>query len=189
MGHQFSDFMRILYHFSPKQNDHSNADDIIDSKDASIDMKTGKVIKIYKDGERPMSGVYRKIPFRAEFTWDEEPYYSRWILERTPDDSVVFTVKVHIETHRTEIKVYDFEFQYNDLCYAVAKACTVALKEYGFYGYRYSTYFEEININHLLYLKAVALDCLRTRELTKNQSGKGEVTKLEDELELLLFDM
>jgi hypothetical protein len=188
MEDQFSDLVRILYFFTPKQDEPGFGNDDIDYQPHAYDIKTGKVTA-FLDDESPR-GVCIDIPCRAQFTWDEEPSFSRWVLEREPDDNPDFVVKVHIEHHRHDgLHEYDFQFHYKDLCYAVAKAYTKVLREFGFWGYHVSTYHESICVHHLLFLKAVALDCLEIRNWTPHPSGHGEVTRIEDELELLMFDM
>lgn len=193
MGNQFSDFLRILYHLHPNHGDPANADDIMEYKYGLCTKdETGyhvvKVLDQLQD-EEP-SSTYQDIPWKAQFTWDEERARSNWTLERIPNQSEEFMLKVHIVHERSEVKIYDYEIPYKDLCYAVAKACTDMLKEYGFYGYHYSTFTEDINIRHLLFLKSVALDNYDARKLTYYQEkGHGETTSLEKELELLLFDM
>ena len=77
-----------------------------------------------------------------------------------------------------------------DFCYAVAKACTEAIKEFGFYGYRYSTESQPIKIHQLLFLKAYALGNMDARDLTVVDEGLDFCkSDFEKELELLLFDM
>ena len=77
-----------------------------------------------------------------------------------------------------------------DFCYAVAKACTEAIKEFGFYGYRYSTESEPIKIHQLLFLKAYALGNMDARNLIVVDEGLDCCkSNFEKELELLLFDM
>ena len=85
----------------------------------------------------------------------------------------------------------EFFVNEKDFCYAVAKACTEVLKEYGIYGYRYSTEYDNINLNHLIFIKAYALDCLEVRDFKNvidkhTSTGKTDFNK---EMELLLFDM
>lgn len=75
-----------------------------------------------------------------------------------------------------------------DFCYAVAKACTDVLKQYGIYGYRYSTKYDTFKLHQLLFIKAYALDCLGVRELL-NADEWAKKTDFEKEIELLLFDM
>ncbi|MBR3869888.1 MAG: hypothetical protein IKJ17_00070 [Clostridia bacterium] len=75
-----------------------------------------------------------------------------------------------------------FSVYHKDLCYAVAKACTEVLKEYGVFGYRYSTEYDDLKLHQLLYIKAVALDAF---EIIADK----EKTSFEKEMELLLFDM
>ena len=91
--------------------------------------------------------------------------------------------------YRDEKKNYTYKVRYKDFCYAVAKTCTEVLKSHGIYGYHHSTYEDDLNLQHLLFIKAVALDCLEIRTLTDNGDGFGESTSFEKELELLLFDM
>ena len=70
------------------------------------------------------------------------------------------------------------------------KACTEAIKEFGFYGYRYSTESEPIKIHQLLFLKAYALENMEVRELTVVDDWLGSCkTNFEKETELLFFDM
>jgi hypothetical protein len=154
-----------------------------------VDLESSKVLKIDENRSRIEPGEW-EIPYRAEFVWDEEGSNSQWTLERKGNDNPDFVLKLHIEINRNlQEEEYDFEFLYTDLCYAVAKAYTKVLKEYGFYGYHVSTYREEVSVHQLLFLKAVALDCLEVREWTAHSSGHGETTRIEDEIELLLFDM
>ena len=58
-----------------------------------------------------------------------------------------------------------------DFCYAVATACTEAIKQFGFYGYRYSTESQSIKIYQLLFLKAYALGNMDARELAAVDQG------------------
>ena len=94
-----------------------------------------------------------------------------------------------------EIKNYDkvlkkYTVQTKDLCYAVAKACTDVLKEYGFYGYRYSTEHDCFKLHQLLYIKSFALLNFEARELfIENEKEWARRTSFEKEIELLLFDM
>ena len=93
-----------------------------------------------------------------------------------------------------EIKNYDevlkqYTVKTKDLCYAVAKACTEALKEYGIYGYRYSTEQDYFNLHQLLYIKSFALGNFEARELISEENDWVKKTSFEKEMELLLFDM
>ncbi len=193
LGYQFSDFLRILYHLHPNHGDSEKADDIIEYKcGLCAKDKNGyhvvRVLNQLQDAEPPF--VYQDIPWKAQFTWNEEGAQSNWTLERIPNQAEEFTLKIHIVHERSEVKIYDYEVPYKDLCYAVAKACTDMLKEYGFYGYHHSTYTQDLNIRHLLFLKSVALDNYDARKLTYyEEKGHGETTSLKKELELLLFDM
>ena len=84
----------------------------------------------------------------------------------------------------------EFVVNDRDFCYGVAKACTETIKQFGFYGYRYSTESEPIKIHQLLFLKAYALGNMEARELTMvDEDLDCQKSNFEKELELLLFDM
>ena len=87
-------------------------------------------------------------------------------------------------------RYYDYHLNYEDLCYAVADACTKALKRHGFNGYHAATYEEDINVRYLLFMKAVGLHNMEACETTwYREKGKGETSDFAKEIELLLFDM
>ena len=79
-----------------------------------------------------------------------------------------------------------------DLCYAIGKAATSVIKKYGFYGYHFSTGWDDIqsdliNINQLVFFKAYALNAMEARTL--KEVDHGFTSSFEKELELLLFEM
>ena len=138
---------------------------------------------------------------RAEIHWDGEMYgYATLLLWRespslnppdanTPDP-------VHISICRRRSKSYTVDGR--DLCYAVAKACTEALKKYGFKGYLKSNsghdLGDSIDIEKLLFIKAYALGVLDARETVRiweHPRGwmRADASSFEKEIELLLFDM
>ncbi|MBE7034670.1 MAG: hypothetical protein E7402_00915 [Ruminococcaceae bacterium] len=127
----------------------------------------------------------------TKVSWDNEGTDIDIILSRKCE------VDIDYENDLTEIEIksYDdllkkYTVKTRDLCYAVAKACTEVLKEYGFYGYRYSTEYDYFDIHQLLYIKSFALLNFEARELTPvNENEFAMGTSFEKEMELLLFDM
>lgn len=118
--------------------------------------------------------------------WDGEGTYM--IIEMTkPLDGDTILLRSSMDYGKT---YHEYSVNDRDFCYAVAKACTEAIKEFGFYGYRYSTESEPIKIHQLLFLKAYALGNMDARDLIVVDEGldccKSDFKK---ELELLLFDM
>lgn len=193
IGSPFEHLLAVLYHMYPNNNDPEETDRFVDCKIGicAQDKQESKVIEILDHfNEVPPGTRYRDIPWRASFTWNEEGAESRWTLERIADESTNFMLKIHIEHERDETKTYDYEVPYKDFCYAVAKAYTDVLKEYGLYGYHYSVFTQDLHIRYLLFLKAAALDYFDARHLTYyDEKGHGETTDFRKELELLLFDM
>lgn len=123
--------------------------------------------------------------------WDNEGDIVDIILSR----KVTYEIDYTNDQTNIEIQHYDkvlrkYTVNTKDLCYAVAKACTEALKEYGFYGYRYSTEYDNFKLHQLLYIKSFALLNFEARELfTKNENEWTKRSSFEKEIELLLFDM
>jgi len=92
----------------------------------------------------------------------------------------------------------EFTVDGRDLCYAVAKACTEALKKYGFKGYLKSSgeqyVGDKIDLEMFLFIKAYALDALEARTTIMaweqpNGWKHAYASSFEKEMELLLFDM
>ena len=185
---QFSKLLEVLYYLHPDQNDPKRNDDI-DYWDGVCEIIDGesRIVQIVEQYNG--HGAVRPIPHKAELYWDEEGSSSHWVFTRKPTEDTDFILQIDICIHRDEEKHYSYQVQYKDFCYAVAKTCTEVLKSHGIYGYHHSTYEDDLNLRHLLFVKAVALDCLETRKLTDNGDGLGESTSFEKELELLLFDM
>ena len=186
---QFSKLLEVLYYLHPNQNDPQRYD-VIDYWYGVCEYIDGdyKITKILERSEE-CPAIIQPVPYKAELHWDEEGSSSHWVFTREPTEATDFVLQIDICIHRDEDKRYSYQVPYKDFCYAVAKTCTEVLKSHGIYGYHHSTYEDDINLRHLLFIKAVALDCLEIRALKDNGDGLGESTSLEKELELLLFDM
>ena len=122
--------------------------------------------------------------------WDNEGDVVEVVMSRN------CTVDIDYENDLIDIEVKNYDEilkQYTvktkDLCYAVAKVCTEVLKEYGIYGYRYSTEQDYFKLHHLLYIKSFALGNFEARELISEENNWVKKTSFEKEMELLLFDM
>ena len=126
----------------------------------------------------------------TKVSWDEEGtdidiFFSRKVMAEIDYENDVLDV---------EIRCYDdilkkYTLKTKDFCYAVAKACTEILKEYGFYGYRYSTEYDYFILHQLLYIKCFALGNFEARVLTDADDEFTKKTSFEKEMELLMFDM
>lgn len=123
--------------------------------------------------------------------WDNEGNIIEIIMSRKYEVDIDYEkdlIEIEIKNYDNVLKRYTV--QTRDLCYAVAKACTDVLKEYGFYGYRYSTKYDFFKLHQLLYIKSFALLNFEARELTvENEKEFVDRTSFEKEMELLLFDM
>lgn len=144
---------------------------------------SNKEIKGMADGVE----VDWSIPYRAEFYWDEEGSIVDWIFEHEPTLENDFDMEVKIIIHRSTVDEMKFTISYKDFCYALAKGCTEMLKQLGITGFHRSYWSDDINIRHLLFIKAVALDV--QNELGVFESKYGNSSDIKKELELLMFDM
>ena len=98
---------------------------------------------------------------------------------------------IRIRTRKDFRKTYN-EYIVNDrdFCYAVSKACTEAIKRFGFYGYQYSTGGDLIQMHQLLFLKAYALGKMQARQLkVLDKDYDCRKSNFEREMEIFLFDM
>ena len=166
---QFGEFVCALYTLY-EENNSEHIDDHCEWN-----------VRVYHtNGDNRIQATTVKVVWDGEGTFMTLELTRKWngdtILLRASTDSG--------ETYR------EFTANDRDFCYAVAKACTEAIKEFGFYGYRYSTESEPIKIHQLLFLKAYALGNMDARELTVIDEGLDCCkSNFEKELELLLFDM
>ena len=142
-----------------------------------------------------------KYYFENTVFWDEEGRISEISFVRISDKEgpadahVPDPVQIAIRS-RAKTKVYTVDGR--DLCYAVAKGCTEALKKYGFRGYSLSTSGYDpgdfLSLEMLLFVKAYALDALdvcKTTELWAHPHSwpRAEGSCFMQEIELLLLDM
>ena len=123
--------------------------------------------------------------------WDNEGDVIEIIMSRKCEVDIDYENDlINIELRNYDELLKKYTVKTKDLCYAVAKACTEVLKEYGFYGYRYSTEHDYFKIHQLLYIKSFALSNFDARVLrSKDKNEWAERTSFEKEIELLLFDM
>lgn len=125
----------------------------------------------------------------TKVSWDNEGEDIDIVMSRKIVQNPDFEnerIVIEFRCYDTILKKYDVNTK--DLCYAVAKACTEALKTYGIYGYRHSTEHDFFKLHQLLYIKAFAIGAFEAIELL-TEDGFVYRTSFEKEMELLLFDM
>lgn len=189
MGGQFSELVTAVYClYSEGYDSHTNC--------------RRKIHRYRHDWDCENAGSSGEHTVTAEVEWDEEGRFADITLIRRCSDWKRPTPgrydPVDIELSYRWGK-WNYTVDGRDLCYAVARAATEALKKYGFRGYHSSSGSceccgDKIDVEQLLFLKAYALDALEVRELRpvweKPKSWmRAGGTSLEKEMELLLFDM
>lgn len=141
---------------------------------------------------------------KTHFCWDSEGHISTFDLKRRYDDCSFPDCNKEDNIEITIDEEDTFVVDARDLCYAVAKASTVAMKKYGIYGYHLTCgancngYGDSIDIERLLFVKAYALNAMEVRKTTdlrenprypKDRLYCATFSPFEKEMELLLFDM
>lgn len=136
--------------------------------------------------------------------WDEEGRIVNVLISRRSSANEFFSIKSKgvPDPIQLEFSYKKGNFKYTvdgrDLCYAVARGYTEALKKYGFQGYLRSTGNQFLGDNfimdELLFVKAYALDAMDTRVLKiawerPKSWMSADKSSFEDEIKLLLFDM
>ena len=190
VGDQFSSFVKAIYALYAEGPDgHERNHHAI------------KNCHYYFHSHDPSIGE-NEIRVETELAWNGEgPYYqikfcrignNHW-KEPVLDGDDPITVQIENEQH----KRFFYTIDGHELCYAVSKAITNALKTYGFYGYFFSTggdccVGDILDLHMILFLKAYALNVMEVRKLSTvwdNGLDHAEGTPFEKEIELLLFEM
>lgn len=136
----------------------------------------------------------------VSFKWAEENRYEDWRITAPLDIEATSIVSIDItedkgvfskggRTWTTSKSHYDVSFC--DMCYAVGKAITEAMKLYGFTGFLESQ-GGQILVSALCFLKACGMgkpEFLVARKVISDDQRGHIKTSFADEIELLMFDM
>ncbi len=195
LGNGFGGLVESLYVLYPHQNHHQLEERYL-SKTADFigDFKDGKFVNL-RPKPPDYRGAYYSVPVQAEFLWDEEGHGVSWTLTRPENEDRDFPLSVRLDEWKScgsnkITKSYNYTVAYSDLCYAVGKALTEAMKSHGFTGFYESVWGNDINVRHLCFLKACGMgnpDFFKPKR--GKEKGEGDISSFKDEIELLLFDM
>lgn len=176
MGDGFHALLERLYYLHPNAYDNDYSGNIVETTE----------IKTTLNGENTVA----EVPYKSTFYWDEEGSIINWEFEHKPTLKKEFDLHIKLGIHRNDTDVYkEFTVSYKEFCYALAKACTEMLKKHGINGFHESYWDGDINLRHLLFIKAIALDCTNMIKTIYNKENDEVCSDINKELELLLFDM
>lgn len=173
---------RLYYLYPDLGHDEYNFDDV---EYGSCEGPAGSMIT-----ENPGEIVtWEDVPWKTEIFFDEEGSGYTWKLTRKLSLDTDFMVDINIEySSSIDNKTYKCSVRYKELCYAVAKVCTEALKKYGLGGYQDSSWDLDINIRRLIFIKALALDMLDDIKSVRDENDE-EKSNFTKELAILTMDM
>lgn len=135
----------------------------------------------------PGFGRWIDLPWRTEIYWDGESSSVTISMERPVSNDIDFDLTIKFDIFNEEKFTHTYTVRYRDFCYAVSKGVTELLVKYGIIGYHESSWLEDINIRHLLWIKSFAL-----QEYIEQRADKRDGiyrTNLEQELALLVKPM
>lgn len=139
-------------------------------------------------GEKKTTIHWEQIPWKTSVMWNSEPDFVEWRLERSVNLDDDFDVSVTLDVHQEKNRQYGYIIRYKDLCYAVAKAITNFVAEYGIIGSFESSWMKDINLRHLLKIKGIAMGEAVTENVGAGDNWKITTT-LDEEIQLLLKPM
>lgn len=149
--------------------------------------------KSFEYDDRIKSSDY-DIPISAQVSLCEEGSWINWKFEREDTKEIDCNLKIYLTVDREayeeddeEVEKYEFTVRYIDFCYALAKACTEMLKEYGIVGYWQSYWRQGFPLREFLEIKAVALNNYDYVKTTFDDDA--EKSNINKEIEFLLLDM
>lgn len=186
MGSQFSAFLTAVYRLYEEKN----------IKHTHWPRK-----HLHFKHEYPYDRQDKKHLLTSTIYWDEEGFFHIITLTRHCDDDIVKgsnapdPINILIKSGH---KSFHYTVDGRDLCYAVAKGCTEAIKKYGLVGYRESSGMQypgdTFDLYELLFVKAYALNAMESREMQTLWShpdglSQADASVFEKELSVLLFDM
>lgn len=190
LGDGFGALVESLYALYPHQTYDEAEQKWLTEEDAyEADFVDGEYVNYRRLPDEASSGMH--LPKAASFYWDHQGYGVTWTLTRESGPAKDFKLTIELQ-EGTDEKHTDsrYEVQYSDLCYAVGKALTEAIKKHGFAGFHTAVWESDVNVRHLCFLKACGMGCpdaLKPVEFC--EKGEGAVSPFEEEMKLLLFDL
>lgn len=190
LGDGFGALVESLYALYPYQTyDEREQKRLTEEDKFEADYVNGEYVNCHRLPDGATS--YKSMPKTAEFYWDLEGCGVNWKLTKEFGPEKDFTLVVELsEGTEQRHKDFRYEVKYSDLCYAVGKALTEALKKHGFAGFHTSVWESDVNVRHLCFLKACGMghpDAVQPIESAER--GEGATSSFDEELELLMFDM
>ena len=190
LGDGFWALVESLYALYPHQtHDEFEENRLTEKDDFFADFVNGEYVNL-RPRKNEEEGNYISFPKAAEFFWDHEGWGVQWKLTKESGQEREFNLTIDLEETDDEHKTFHYTVKYSDLCYAVGKAITEALKKHGFGGFHTSVWESDVNVRHLCFLKACGMgNPDAVHPFDSAEKGVGAVSSFADEIELLLFDM
>ena len=191
LGDGFWALVESLYALYPHQTyDESEQNRLTEEEDFVADFVNGEYTNFRQMKEGETCACHLSFPKAAEFFWDHEGWGVQWKLTKESGQERDFLLTIDLEETDDAHKKFRYTVKYSDLCYAVGKAVTAALKKHGFGGFHTSVWESDVNVRHLCFLKACGMgmpDAVQPVDSAKK--GEGAISSFADEIELLMFDM
>ena len=149
LGDGFWALVESLYALYPRQTyNELEQRRLTEDEEFVGDFKNGEIINMRPKPEG-YAGGYISLPKAAEFFWDHESWGVQWKLTKESGQEREFNLTIDLEETDDAHKTFHYTVKYSDLCYAVGKAITEALKKHGFGGFHTSVWRSEEHTSEL----------------------------------------
>lgn len=177
-----------LYRGKDSNPDKGMIEDIYEFVDVK---KNGQVV-----GRRARAAsdkAWYEVPKTTVCDLSEEGHGYVFRFEREAVNTTDFNVEMMVEeygcVYEGQERIFTYNMRYSDLCYAMGKALTEAVKSVGFGGFCEDAWDTDVSIRHLCFLKAVGLGHPEWVMPTCENAKAPAKTSFAVEMELVDFDL
>lgn len=191
LGSGIGGFIQSLYQLYGGKKSTPDRDHVLEVYEYIEVSKGGRVVERRLRGED--EECYCEMPKTTSCDLDEEGHGYTISFQREFTEDSDFEVKVKVvewgHVAAENEKPVEYTVRYSDLCYALGKALTTAVKEVGFGGFCENAWNYDISLRHLCFLKATGLGHPEWVLPKYADSDSPAVSSFEDEMKLLEFEL
>lgn len=190
LGSGTGGFIQALYQLYCGKKSTPDGDYVAEVYEYVEEKKDGRVVgrRLRSEGD----DRHYEMPKTAVCDLDEEGHGYSFSFQREFAGDSDFAVKVKIVEYghvaEADEKAKEYMVQYSDLCYALGKALTEAVKDVGFGGFCENAWDCDVTLRHLCFLKAAGLGHPEWMMPKYADDDSPARTSFEDELRLLNFE-
>lgn len=146
----------------------------------------GDYLSNYDDNSE---GDEKQILYATKFKWNGEGIDTNVVIRKVEylSETDDWVLDINIDMQGLQEQIFTKQVLYKDLCYALSAAYTKVFKEYGITGVHRRVWGLKNGLFDILFLKAIALDCIDIFTCIHSKNGETEAL-FAKEMELLACD-